>query len=173
MINFRAIAILKEIAKFMRIRTRYIHYIYMIVAMHLYELIVSSLKFYTRYTVYNSVYSMLFTTSLNRAVIPASLNPTVIQTVFIHWISDTELERQRNVYLPYSRTLCILWACAADRKHEKCAKIKCKMREKSNRKKEEERTAISWPLSSLPRPFHQREEERAETWLGQDFFPAG
>jgi hypothetical protein len=30
------------------------------------------------------VYSMLFTTSLNRAVIPASLNPTVIQTVFIH-----------------------------------------------------------------------------------------
>jgi hypothetical protein len=26
------------------------------------------------------------------------------------------------------------------------------------------------PLSSLPRPFHQREEERPETWLGQDFF---
>jgi hypothetical protein len=40
--------------------------------------------------------------------------------------------------------------------------------------KQEERGRENCNFLTLPRPFHQREEERPETWLGQDFFlPAG
>jgi hypothetical protein len=51
----------------------------------------------------------------------------------------------------------------APRLNAKCAKNQQEERGREN-------CNFLTPLSSMPRPFYQREEERPETWLGQDFF---